>query len=170
VGGIEGVRDRNPKLQQLVSADRLGANAMFQRLPFQQLHHEKLPTFMLTNVVNRADVGMFQCQGGSGLTLEAFHCMAITGQLIGQEFQGDLTAEPSVLGLVDDAHTAATELLDDAVMRDSLANHGEKAKLWGVMLGARKLVVNEADGGVQTGSGKVPSVLLLPGFWVEVAR
>src|SRR5205807_2617148 len=28
--------------------------------------------------------------------------------------------QPSVLGLVDDAHTATTELLDDAVMRDGL--------------------------------------------------
>ncbi len=31
--------------------------------------------------------------------------------------------QPRVLGLVDDAHAAAAQLLDDAVVRDGLADH-----------------------------------------------
>jgi hypothetical protein len=33
--------------------------------------------------------------------------------------------EACVFGLVHHTHTTAAELLDDAVMRDGLANHGE---------------------------------------------
>jgi hypothetical protein len=61
--------------------------------------------------------------------------------------------EASVLGLVDDAHTATAELFNDAVMGDGLADHGEGEKLRGVMLWRRKLVVNGACGDVPTGIG-----------------
>src|ERR1700736_6660228 len=39
-----------------------------------------------------------------------------------QEFQSNCTMEPRVLGLVNDTHTAATELFYDTVMRDGLPN------------------------------------------------
>ncbi len=39
-----------------------------------------------------------------------------------QEFRGHRTMQPCVLGLVDDAHSAATQLLNNAVVRDGLAD------------------------------------------------
>ncbi len=45
-------------------------------------------------------------------------------QLLGQELQRDAAAELQILGLVDDAHAAAAELREDAVVRDRLADHG----------------------------------------------
>ena len=50
---------------------------------------------------------------------------AIVGQLRRQELQRDVPAEPQVLGPVDDAHAAAAELFDDAVVRDRPADHEE---------------------------------------------
>jgi hypothetical protein len=47
----------------------------------------------------------------------------IFGKTFGQEFQRNEAMKPYVLGLVDDTHPAATEFLDDAVMRNGLANH-----------------------------------------------
>jgi hypothetical protein len=44
-------------------------------------------------------------------------------QIVRQEFQGYKSAELGVLGLVHNAHAAATQLLDDAVVRDGLADH-----------------------------------------------
>ena len=44
-----------------------------------------------------------------------------TFEFLGQELHGHATAEPGVLGLVDDAHAAAPELIDDAVVGDAVA-------------------------------------------------
>ena len=45
------------------------------------------------------------------------------GQIVGQKLQGHEAAQFSVLGLIDHAHAATTKLLDDAVVRDGLADH-----------------------------------------------
>ena len=44
---------------------------------------------------------------------------------LGQKFQGDKAAEPHILGLVDDTHPATAQLLNDAVVRDGLADHAQ---------------------------------------------
>ena len=56
-----------------------------------------------------------------------------------QEFQGDEAAKLCVLGFVDHTHAAAAEFLDDAVVRDGLADHGV-----GAMVGVAWGQVNEA--------------------------
>ena len=43
--------------------------------------------------------------------------------LVRKELQSDHAAEFEVFGFVDHTHPAATELLDDAVMRDGLSEH-----------------------------------------------
>ena len=55
-------------------------------------------------------------QGGSGLcfALESRLGMRILSNLVGEELQGDKTAQFYVLGLVDHTHPAAAQLLDDA--------------------------------------------------------
>jgi hypothetical protein len=51
--------------------------------------------------------------------------------------------ESSVFGLVDHAHPTAAELLDDAVVRDGLANQGRLA-ICAIILGAKSWQVNES--------------------------
>jgi hypothetical protein len=46
-----------------------------------------------------------------------------TGELLGQDFEGDVTAEADVFGAINDAHTTAAELIEDAVMGERLADH-----------------------------------------------
>lgn len=50
--------------------------------------------------------------------------VAVRGQIVGEEPEGDEPAELDVLGLVDDAHPATADRIDDAivalVMRDVL--------------------------------------------------
>ena len=62
---------------------------------------------------------------------------AILGHFIRQELEGDKAAEFDVFGLVDDSHPATAELLDDAVVRDGLADH------WAEILGPEIGQVNE---------------------------
>src|SRR5712692_3871359 len=66
---------------------------------------------------------MVEGGGGAGFALEALERLAIARKLLGQKLQGDAAAEARVFGLVHHAHTAATELLEDAIVRDGLADH-----------------------------------------------
>ena len=65
---------------------------------------------------------MVQSRGGLSLAPETLQSLGILGDLVGQELQSDKAVEASVLGLVDHTHPAAAELLDDAVVRDGLAD------------------------------------------------
>ena len=49
--------------------------------------------------------------------------LGISGHVIGQELHSDEAPEFGVFGFVNHAHTTSAELLDDAVMRDGLADH-----------------------------------------------
>jgi hypothetical protein len=49
--------------------------------------------------------------------------LLVFGHVIGQELEGNKTPELHILGLVDHPHPAAAQLLDDAVVRDVLADH-----------------------------------------------
>src|SRR5712692_4314006 len=48
----------------------------------------------------------------------------VASQIVRQELEGHETTEPCVLRFVDHAHSAAAELLDDAVMGEGLADQG----------------------------------------------
>ena len=82
---------------------------------------KRLP-ILLADFVDGADIGMVQSGGGLRLAAGSAQAPEGLGDIIGQEFQGDKATESGVLGLVDHAHTAAAELLDDAVVRDGLAD------------------------------------------------
>jgi hypothetical protein len=85
-------------------------------------------------------LGVVQSRSGTSLPPEAFQCLRIMRDIFRQEFQGDETTQLGVLGLVDHAHPATAELLDDAVVRDGLADHSAE------MLGLEWTQVNEAEG------------------------
>jgi len=66
---------------------------------------------------------MIQSGGCLRLALEFLKGMAVSGQLLREELQGNGALELGVFGLVDDTHATAAELLDDPVMRNGLADH-----------------------------------------------
>jgi hypothetical protein len=61
-----------------------------------------------------------------GLSLESFQGLPVLGEFFRQELQGDGALELGVLGLIDDTHAPAAELLNDAIVRDYAANHARK--------------------------------------------
>ena len=89
---------------------------LLQRLPVEQLHDDERLPVVLADVVDRADVRMVQRRGGAGLALEALQRLPGRGELGRQELERDLAAQPRVLGLVDDAHAAAADPVEDAVV------------------------------------------------------
>ena len=50
--------------------------------------------------------------------------MGPDGELLGQELESHPATQIQVLGRIDHAHAPATEAVDDAIVRESLANHG----------------------------------------------
>jgi len=62
-------------------------------------------------------------------TPKAFERLRLFRKVLRKEFQSNEPTKLSVLSFVDDSHPAATELFDDAVMRDGLANHKSRRSL-----------------------------------------
>ncbi len=111
-------------LEQFVERHRLVADAALERLAVEQLHDDELLPVVIADVVQRADVRVVERGRDARFALEALDCLRIAREVGRQHLDGDLAAEPRVLGAIDDAHAAAVEDFDDAVMRDRLADHG----------------------------------------------
>ncbi len=78
---------------------------------------------LIIDFIDRADVGMIQRGCGFGFALKAAEGLGIFRYLLGQEFEGHKSPELNILGPVNHTHPPAAELLNDAVMRDGLADH-----------------------------------------------
>src|ERR1700747_1930979 len=96
---------------------------MLQRHAIEKLHSDERLLATLADVVNRADVGVVEGGGRTSLPSKAFQCLLVSGHVIRQELERNKTTKLLVLGLVNDAHAAPTQLFDDAVARDGLADH-----------------------------------------------
>src|SRR5215472_10657460 len=64
---------------------------------------------------------MVQCRGGAGFASKSFQRLRVSTKFIGQEFKRHKAPELGIFRLIDDTHTTTPELLDDAIVRDGLA-------------------------------------------------
>ncbi len=127
VSGIERPGNVYCQFEQLVGRKRPAQDALAQRRPFQQFHHDEILTILLADLVDGADVRMVERRGGAGLALEPFQSGSIRAEFRGKKLQGHVPAEGFVLRLVNHAHPAATQLADDTVVRDGLSDHGYRS-------------------------------------------
>ena len=75
------------------------------------------------DVVDGDDVGMVQRGGGLRFLDEAAAALGIARHFRRQHFDGDKAVEPRVLRLVDIAHAARAQLLEQLVLKNSFADH-----------------------------------------------
>lgn len=71
VGRVEAIGDLHGEVYELLGEERPPSDPVLQRLPMQQLQHDEALTFVVTDVVDDADVGMFERGGGPSLPFEA---------------------------------------------------------------------------------------------------
>jgi len=116
VRGIQGVGEPDADLQKLLRLEGPLGDAVLECLALQQLHADEGLPLVLVDVVDGADVGVVQGRSGLGLPPEAFLSLVVGEQPLGQELESHVAAEAGVLGLVDDTHAPAAELLQDAVV------------------------------------------------------
>ena len=152
VRGIEGVGDLNADLQCVINLNAAAADALLQVLAFEQLHHQERLALILFNLVDGADIRMVQQRGGAGLALKTLQRALVAVELLGQKLGGDVAAQVDVLRLVDDAHAARAQLLENAIVGDRPANHSNasitgRAAILGRSWGNCNLNLEHAAGG-----------------------
>ena len=89
---------------------------------FQELHDNERLAFMLTNVVDGADVGVVQRRSGACLAEVPVDGIGVPGLGLGHELQGDMAVESGVLGSPDDSHATRADPLDQAVVQYVLSD------------------------------------------------
>ena len=108
---------------------------LLERLPLQEFHRNERLSFVLSDFINRADVRMVERRGGARFAPEAFEGLGIVSVGEGsalprerralpyQELERHQPAELRVLGLVNHAHAATTEFVENTVVRNRFADH-----------------------------------------------
>ena len=123
VSGVERVGDFNGECDQRLIVERAAHDHVLQRQAIQILHRDETLALVFADFVDGADIGMVEGGGGAGFATEALQSLRVLRDIVRQELEGDKAAERGVFGLVDHAHAAATQLFNDAIVRDGLANH-----------------------------------------------
>ena len=90
---------------------------------FEIFHDDEGFAVFFADVVDGADVGMIERGGGFGFALKRSRACASWATSSGRNFSATTRSQARVFGFVNDAHAAAAEFFDDAVVRDGLANH-----------------------------------------------
>jgi hypothetical protein len=121
--GVQCVGNFNRQTDQEVALKGLSVDTMLQCRTVQKLHGDEWLAVFLADFIDGADVGMVQGGGCLSFALEAGQGQRIFDYVIRQKLQGDKSVKTDVLGLVDNAHATAAQLLDDAVVRDDAVDH-----------------------------------------------
>ena len=137
MGGVERVGDFDADFEKAFEFERAAGDDVLESGAVEKFHGDEGAAVVFADVVDRADVGMVQGGGGAGFALEAIERLWIVREIVGEKFESDEAAEAGVFGFVDDAHSAAAEFFDDAVMGDGLADEGGGVGHWRRFYGVR---------------------------------
>src|SRR5580704_1085472 len=122
--GVEAVGNFDGQGENSLVIQGLAGDEMFQGDAIEVLHGDERLVFVLSDVVNGADIGMVESGGGTSFAPETFQRLRVLGYVIGKKLKRNETAQFGVLSLVNHPHTAATKLFEDAITRDGLPDHG----------------------------------------------
>src|SRR5438552_7373449 len=91
------------------------AQALPQRLPFEQLLDDVGRTTVRPKIVNGNDIGMVELACGARFLLEASQTVGVLGEGFWQDFDGDLATQAGVPRAVHLTHPARAQRCDDLV-------------------------------------------------------
>jgi hypothetical protein len=97
---------------------------VLQRHAVQILHGDERVAFVAANFIDGADIGVIERRCASCFPAKTFQSKRVLGCGLGQELEGDKSAEFVILGFVDYTHATAPEFLQDTVARDDLPARG----------------------------------------------
>ena len=123
VGNVEGIGNLNPEVEDLFDRQRLAVDVLTQGFAVDELHGDKGDMILFANVVDRADARVVEGRSGVGFAAKTLQSLGVLGHAVGKKFQGDSAIESGVQGLVDHTHSASTEFLQNAKVRNGTVNH-----------------------------------------------
>src|SRR5262249_46030252 len=112
----------------------LATDPMLERLPFQELHDDEGLPLVLPDVMDGANIRVIKRGGSTRLALEPLQGLAVLCQFFRQDLHGYQAAEPGVFSLVHYSHPTTTQLFQNAIVGDCLANHGKRTQALGSIL------------------------------------
>src|SRR3984893_14565382 len=128
-------------VEHLIQFDGMAGNALLQALTLQLLHNDEGMSLVLFDAMDRADMRMVQLRGCPRLTLETLQRFGVADKIFRDELERNVASQLDVFGLVDDAHTTAPQLSQDAIVGDSLADHERPRSLQAAILGRARTQV-----------------------------
>src|SRR5438067_1402363 len=133
--------DLSPILQHFLNRQRLARHQLLERPALEKLHHNKVPSLPLANVMDGADIRVIQRGSRASFALEALQMRAEIGRASCREFNRDIAVKTNVFCFVDHSHAARAKPLQHQVMVHAPANErilclgfGMEKALWGGMV------------------------------------
>ena len=99
--------------------------AFIERAAGDEFRHQEVGTIFGIEVEDGRHVGMVQAREGQRFAAKPLAGSFVGQHAGGQNFDRDLALEALVVGEIDDAHPAGSNLFADAVVAYGLADHGE---------------------------------------------
>ncbi len=124
VGGRERLRDPRGVSKAPGEGHRTLLEDLLERPSGEILHGDEVNPPRLVDVVNDDDARVVQRRRRLGFKNEAPPAHRVGHHLGGEDLDGHETVQVQIARLVDDAHAALAELLDDPVVQERLTDHG----------------------------------------------
>ena len=124
---VEGVGDLRDNAGDLCDRQRTAGETRRERLAFAVRHDDERLAIRLVDLVDRADVGMIERTGGTGLADEPCRGLPRSRGVGGQELHRHAPLQLGVFGQIRRAHAAGADVAQDAVMGNCAADHVERA-------------------------------------------
>jgi hypothetical protein len=140
MGRLEPARDPGRDLHRLSLVKPAGlVQQLVERLAFDPLHGEKEESFTLADVVDAADVGVRDLARDPHLAAKTLDQLGLAAQVGTDQLERHRAVERGVDRLVDHAHAALTDALDD---REAFGKDLSRQKVQGV----RRLLIRPGRG------------------------
>src|SRR5580698_9241933 len=122
MGRCQGIGCLNTQIEKCGGRDWALADSFFQVLPFQQLHNDRWPSILFLHFINGADAWMVQRGGSLGLALKPLEGFWVARQRNRKKFQSNTSPQANIFRFENHPHAATAQILDNAVVRDGLAD------------------------------------------------
>ncbi len=118
VRGFHSLGDLNEQRDGLIDGDRSLRYTLRQGLTFDQLHDDELLPVVLLQSIERGDVRVIELRKEPGFSLEAIQAFFVSCELLGKDFDRNVTSEFGVACSIDFSHSTRTNSLDDFVLTE----------------------------------------------------
>ncbi len=123
MGRLETFGDLATDVDGVLESQGAVADTVLERFALDEGHRDERLAACVIDLMDWADAGVVQSGGGLGFTQKALLRLLVIQQMSGKKLEGDGAFKFGVLGLVNHAHAALAEFVEDLVVADALANH-----------------------------------------------